>query len=71
MPKHKDLLTIHINAKIAPYVKKVYERMSSDHLLSACLRGGTQNANESLHNVIWSQCSKVYIYIFINCIIFY
>ena len=37
---------------------KLYECMSSDDLLSRCVLQTTQNANESIHSVIWSRCSK-------------
>ena len=36
----------------------VYERMSDTNLLSRMVKGKTQNANESLHSVIWSRCPK-------------
>ena len=32
--------------------------MSSDDLLSKCLQGKTQNANEALNNVILQKCPK-------------
>lgn len=41
-------------AKVIP----VYQRLASDHLLSRCLMGKTQNANESLHSRIWQKCPK-------------
>ena len=41
-------------AKIMP----VYQRLASDSLLSRCLLGKTQNANESLHSMIWRKCPK-------------
>ena len=34
----------------------VYERMSDTNLLGRMVKGKTQNANESLHSVIWSRC---------------
>ena len=40
-------------------MKPIYERLGGKELLKRCLRGGTQNANESLHAVIWSRCPKV------------
>ena len=36
----------------------IYERLSDPNLLKRMIRGKTQNANESLHNVIWSRCPK-------------
>lgn len=39
-------------------IKPVFEKLSSDDLLEKCAHGGTQNANESLHNMIWARCPK-------------
>ena len=36
----------------------VYQRLASDELLSRCIRGATENQNESLHSVIWRKCRK-------------
>ncbi|GFV08764.1 uncharacterized protein TNCV_2488361 [Trichonephila clavipes] len=41
-------------AKIMP----IYQRLASNELLQRCIRCVTQNANESLHSVIWGKCSK-------------
>ncbi|GFV14619.1 uncharacterized protein TNCV_1775701 [Trichonephila clavipes] len=38
-------------AKIMP----IYQRLASNELLQRCV---TQNANESLHSIIWGKCSK-------------
>nr|XP_042908183.1 uncharacterized protein LOC122271327 [Parasteatoda tepidariorum] len=56
-PSHKNMKTTlkeDIVAKILP----VYQRLSCNELLQRCTSGKTQNANESLHSVIWQQCSK-------------
>lgn len=37
---------------------EVYKRMTSDELLEACLRGQTQNRNESLRSRLWRYCPK-------------
>ena len=47
-------LSTEVIAKIVP----VYERLASYALLERCLRGQTQNSNESLHSVIWRKCPK-------------
>ncbi|KAK3755535.1 hypothetical protein RRG08_012757 [Elysia crispata] len=39
-------------------IRNIFEDLSSDNLLKKCLHGGTQNANESFHNLIWDRCSK-------------
>ncbi|GFX91704.1 uncharacterized protein TNCV_3682901 [Trichonephila clavipes] len=40
-------------AKIMP----IYQRLASNEL-QRCIRCVTQNANESLHSIIWGKCSK-------------
>ncbi|GFX22222.1 uncharacterized protein TNCV_2950681 [Trichonephila clavipes] len=47
------LKEIHL-AKIMP----IYQRLASNELLQRCIRCVTQNANESLHSIIWGKCSK-------------
>ena len=39
-------------------VKKIYEDLTREELLSRCLGGFTQNANESLNAVVWSIAPK-------------
>ncbi|GFX28086.1 uncharacterized protein TNCV_424141 [Trichonephila clavipes] len=41
-------------AKIMP----IYQRLASNELLQRYIRCVTQNANESLHSIIWGKCSK-------------
>ena len=36
----------------------IYQRLASDSLLQRCLKGRTQNANESLYFCIWKMCPK-------------
>ncbi|GFY09397.1 uncharacterized protein TNCV_1942071 [Trichonephila clavipes] len=50
----KTKLTEEVVAKILP----VYQRLASNEILSWCTSGKSQNANESLHSVIWSHCPK-------------
>ena len=44
--------------KVAKQLVPIYKRLADPELLRRCLRGKTQNANESLHGVIWGRCSK-------------
>ena len=53
-PKDKAKIPL----KFTGHFKKVFERMSRPALLQACIRGATQNTNESFHNVIWSMTRK-------------
>ncbi|GFO27487.1 hypothetical protein PoB_005399200 [Plakobranchus ocellatus] len=41
-----------------PHLSPIYERLTSDNLLSRCERKATQNANESFHSSVWAKCSK-------------
>ena len=43
---------------VAPHVKEVYVRLGHPSLLGRCVRGETQNANESLYAKIWAKCPK-------------
>ena len=36
----------------------IYDRLSDPNLLKGMEQKKTQNANETLHNVRWSRCSK-------------
>lgn len=56
---HKTMIRNPVLASHLPYIMPVYQRLASDELLKRCSRCATQNANESLHSVIWSKCSKV------------
>ena len=39
-------------------IKPVFETLTQDSLLQKCDHGGTQNTNESFHNIIWQRCPK-------------
>ena len=39
-------------------IKGVFEELSSPTILRKCLHGGTQNANEAFHHLIWQRCPK-------------
>ena len=43
---------------ITDAIRPVFETLSQDSLLQKCLHGGSQNTNESFHNVIWQRCPK-------------
>lgn len=54
-PQHKT--TIH--EAIAPFVKKVFEKLSEPSLMERwCILGATQNQNESFNSIIWNRCPK-------------
>ena len=53
---HKDheTLGVEIGKKMVP----IFQRLTDEELLKRCSRKKTQNANESLHNLIWKLCPK-------------
>ncbi|GFV98823.1 uncharacterized protein TNCV_2913401 [Trichonephila clavipes] len=60
---HKLNVGTPINEKFLPKILPIYQRLASNELLERCIRCGTQNANESLHSMIWAKCLKE---IFVN-----
>ena len=40
-------------------LKPVFTELAGDELLSKCLHGGTQNANEAFHHLIRQRCPQV------------
>ncbi len=54
---HHD--TEPIPEAIIQLLKPIYARLGSRELLEKCVDGYTQNANESLHAVVWKWCPKV------------
>ncbi|XP_071652404.1 uncharacterized protein [Temnothorax longispinosus] len=40
-------------------IRPIYENLSDDNLLERCVGGFTQNANESLNNIIWRIAPKI------------
>ena len=44
---------------IAEVVRGIFDALSSDILLDACLHGGTQNQNESFNGMIWQRAPKI------------
>lgn len=43
---------------VCQQIKPVFEMLTQDSLLNKCAHGGSQNTNESLHNIIWQRCPK-------------
>ena len=44
---------------VAQAIKSIFDALSSDALLDACLHGGTQNQNELFNGMIWQRAPKV------------
>ncbi|XP_077503578.1 uncharacterized protein LOC144114016 [Amblyomma americanum] len=53
-PKHKYSLPSDVAEALLP----VYSRVSEKSLLQRCIRGKTQNSNESFHSIIWTLIHK-------------
>ena len=51
--------TLDIPLAIHKLVLPIFKSLTSDELLSKCLHGKTQNANEALHGLIWQRCPKI------------
>ena len=44
---------------VAEVVRGIFDALSSDTLLDACLHGGTPNQNESFNGMIWQRAPKI------------
>ena len=55
-PSHTDNIKTPLDSTVAKEMILIYERLSDPNLLKHMIHCKTQNANESLHNVIWSRC---------------
>ena len=55
---HKDNIGTPLNEGILAKILPMYQRLAADKLLERCLVYLKQNANESLHRVIWRHCPK-------------
>ncbi|XP_068214089.1 uncharacterized protein [Palaemon carinicauda] len=60
VPPSHDTMKIHfkLGKQELAFLKQIYERLTSDDLMKKCLKGLTQNSNESLHHRIWNLCPK-------------
>lgn len=54
----KNLYLAKLPYESLEHIKSVYRDLTSTDLLSRCLRGYTQNSNESLHSKVWRKCPK-------------
>ncbi|XP_076458821.1 uncharacterized protein LOC143292431 [Babylonia areolata] len=57
-PRHQGNMNTYISKEIFCKLEPVYRKLADPYLLRRCIRGKIQNANESLHGVIWSRCPK-------------
>lgn len=57
-PPHHEHISHPFLPSVAAQFPPIYERMADPNLLRRPAKGKTKNANECLHAVIWSKCSK-------------
>ena len=52
---------INIPKWIHDEIRPIFLDLSKDELLAKCLHGETQNNDESLNNMIWAKCPKMFL----------
>lgn len=57
IPKHKQKMKTYLRQDVVTQILPIYQRIVTPELLQKC-KGETQNSNESLHSVIWSELPK-------------
>ena len=58
-PPSHDSMSLKLNPLVVKHLKPLYKRLAEEEkILSKCTRTATQNANESLHSVLWKYCPK-------------
>lgn len=57
-PPHDGKIATPLRPDVVAKIMPLYQRLASDYLLSRCVDGKTQNANEALHGLLWSKCPK-------------
>lgn len=55
---HDNNIKTPLNPTVLKHIFPIYKRLTETSLLERCLKGQTQNANESLHSFIWRKCDK-------------
>ncbi|XP_035221777.1 uncharacterized protein LOC118194702 [Stegodyphus dumicola] len=57
-PKAHKAMKTKVSESVLSQILPIYQRLASTELLSRCISGKTQNANESIHSLIWNNCPK-------------
>ena len=55
---HNENVGTALKPELYEKIKPIYDRLSDEDLLNRCANCLTQNANESLHHMIWNRCPK-------------
>nr|XP_053633108.1 uncharacterized protein LOC128689062 [Cherax quadricarinatus] len=58
-PSHTTMkVQFNLEPRYFEEVHNIYKDLTTDEMMQRCVKGRTQNPNESLHQRIWSYCSK-------------
>ncbi|KAJ4440566.1 hypothetical protein ANN_08711 [Periplaneta americana] len=57
-PPHAENVGTPLKEAYLSKIMPIYQRLATTALLERCVSGRTQNANESLHSMIWQKCPK-------------
>lgn len=57
-PKSHKLMKTNLSEEVLAKILPIYHRLAGNELLQRCISGKTQNANESVHSLIWKNCPK-------------
>ncbi len=55
---HLHIAPPYLKKAVGKVIQPVFDRLSEESLFRRCLKGSTQNRNESLHATIWDRCPK-------------
>ena len=68
LPSHETMkIKVSLSDDESKRVQEVYKSLTTDQLMSRCLKGRTQNANESVHSKIWSKKPKTNFVVYQAC----
>lgn len=56
--KHKKSLVVNLDKEAQKKIRQVYDALTTKDILERCVRGLTQNANESFHSKMWARARK-------------
>ena len=57
---HKNMkVKLSVPDDVKRHIKEIYESLTTEELLKRCLKGWTQNLNESFNAKIWKKCPKI------------
>ncbi|GFX85489.1 uncharacterized protein TNCV_3716611 [Trichonephila clavipes] len=58
-PMFHSFMKTKLSEQVLQKVLLVYQRLVNNELFERCVAAKTQNANESIHSVIWKTCPRV------------